>query len=91
MLKQLQCLIDNGDLEGLSLALSEVENAEDEQEKYMIQLESEKALMISKINELGHEVTRASSGPINMPYWAMSMFFRLGFCSNHETHDFSLT
>ncbi|XP_074572808.1 tricalbin-1-like [Curcuma longa] len=65
MLKQLQCLIDKGDLEALSLALSVVENAQDDQEKYMIQLESEKALMISKIDELGHEVRRASSGPPN--------------------------
>ncbi|XP_042388776.1 extended synaptotagmin-1-like isoform X2 [Zingiber officinale] len=65
MLKQLQCLIDKGDLEALSLALSEVKNAEDDQEKYMIQLESEKALMISKIDELGHEVTRAFSDPAN--------------------------
>lgn len=68
MVKKLQGQIEDGDLEALSLALSEVESVEDEQEEYMIQLEREKFMMINKINELGHEVTRTSSGPANIHY-----------------------
>ncbi|CAL9059145.1 uncharacterized protein LOC135651753 isoform X1 [Musa acuminata AAA Group] len=68
ILKKFQGLIEDGDLEGLSLALSEVESAEDEQEEYMIQLQREKTLLINKISELGHEISRTSSAPTKMSY-----------------------
>ncbi|WOL02840.1 hypothetical protein Cni_G11559 [Canna indica] len=68
ILKKFQGLIEEGDLDALSLALSEVDSAEDKQEEYMIQLEREKALLINKINELGHEISRTSSGPAKIPY-----------------------
>ncbi|ONK81485.1 uncharacterized protein A4U43_C01F29630 [Asparagus officinalis] len=63
-----QGLVEDGDLEGLSLALSEVESVEDAQEEYMLQLEKEKTLLINKINELGHEISRTSSTPGKIPY-----------------------
>ncbi|KAG6515442.1 hypothetical protein ZIOFF_025854 [Zingiber officinale] len=68
VVKKLQGLVEDGDLEALSLAFSEVESAEDEQEEYMIQLEREKFMMINKINELGHEITRTASSPPNIQY-----------------------
>jgi hypothetical protein len=54
---------DGGDAESLSLALTEVEGVQDEQEVYIQQLEREKALMLQKIHDLGSEIVRTSSGP----------------------------
>lgn len=68
ILKKLQNLVGEGDLDGLSLALSEVESSEDVQEEYMLQLEREKELLIHKIRELGREISRTSSAPSNMTY-----------------------
>ncbi|KAJ6820803.1 extended synaptotagmin-1 isoform X2 [Iris pallida] len=68
IMKKFQSLIEDGDLEALSLALSEVESAEDAQQEYMLQLEREKSLLIKKISELGHEISRTSSTPGNIPY-----------------------
>ncbi|XP_044974425.1 extended synaptotagmin-1 [Hordeum vulgare subsp. vulgare] len=59
---------DGGDLESLSLALTEVEGVQDEQEVYIQQLEREKALMLQKIHDLGSEIVRTSSGPPRTPY-----------------------
>ena len=53
-------LIEDGDLEGLSTALSELEALEDTQEGYIVQLETEQMLLLSKINELGQEIINSS-------------------------------
>lgn len=68
ILKKLQNFVGDGDLEGLSLALSEVESTEDVQEEYMLQLEREKELLIHKISELGREIGRTSSAPSKISY-----------------------
>ncbi|XP_072999935.1 uncharacterized protein [Typha latifolia] len=68
VLKKFQGLVEDGDLEGLSLSLSEVESIEDAQEEYMLQLEREKTLLISRISELGQEITRTTSTPANFPF-----------------------
>ncbi|KAH7658486.1 C2 domain-containing protein [Dioscorea alata] len=68
LLKKLNGLIEDGDYENLSLALSEVENIEDGQVEYMLQLEKEKTLLLDKIGELGREISRTSSTPSKMPY-----------------------
>lgn len=61
MLVKFQSLIEDGNLEELSAALSEIESIEDMQEEYMIQLETEQMLLINKITELGQEVFSSSS------------------------------
>lgn len=53
-------LIEDGNLEGLSAGLSDIENLEDMQEEYMVQLETEQMLLINKITELGQEVFNTS-------------------------------
>lgn len=68
ILMKLQTLAGDGDLEGLSLALTEVESVEDTQKEYMLQLEREKELLINKISELGREINRTSSTPSRIPY-----------------------
>ncbi|KAL5726120.1 MYF24_8 [Ranunculus cassubicifolius] len=57
---KLKGLIEDNDLDGISSALSEMENIEDVQEEYMVQLETEESLLISKITELGHEISKSS-------------------------------
>ncbi|KDP20126.1 hypothetical protein JCGZ_05895 [Jatropha curcas] len=56
MMIKFHSLIENGDLEGLSTALSDMESLEDMQEDYMIQLETEQMLLLNKIKELGQEL-----------------------------------
>ncbi|KAM0933054.1 putative C2 domain-containing protein [Dioscorea sansibarensis] len=68
LLKKLHGLIEDGDYENLPLALSEVENIEDGQVEYMLQLEKEKTLLLDKIGELGREISRTSSTPSKIPY-----------------------
>lgn len=68
-LKKCVGLVDEGgDTEALSLALTEVEGVQDEQDLYIQQLEREKAMLLRKINELGSEMVRSSSGPPKTPY-----------------------
>lgn len=68
MLNKFQGLVEDRDLEGLSLALSEMESVEDAQEEYMLQLEKERTQLINKISELGHEIIRTSSMTGKIPY-----------------------
>lgn len=56
MMIKLQSLIDDGNLEELSTALSELESLEDSQEEYIVQLENEQMLLLNKIKELGQEM-----------------------------------
>ncbi|XP_010265120.1 PREDICTED: synaptotagmin-5 [Nelumbo nucifera] len=60
---KLQTLIEGGDTEALSLALSEIENLEDVQEEYMLQLETERTLLLNKISEFGQEIYKCSPSP----------------------------
>lgn len=57
-------LIEDGDLEGLSTTLSEMEVLEDMQDDYMLQLETEQNLLLNKIKELGQEIFSSSSSII---------------------------
>ncbi|XP_077253770.1 C2 domain-containing protein [Tasmannia lanceolata] len=59
IISTLQGLVDDGDLEGLSMALSQIESVEDAREEYILQLESEKKLLLNKIKELDLEMSRA--------------------------------
>ncbi|XP_020220786.1 synaptotagmin-5 isoform X2 [Cajanus cajan] len=61
MVKKFRSLIEDGNLEGLSTTLSELESLEDTQEGYIQQLETEQMLLLSKINELGQEIINSSS------------------------------
>ncbi|XP_065860725.1 uncharacterized protein [Euphorbia lathyris] len=61
MISKFQSLIEDGDLESLSEALSEMESLEDMQEDYMLQLETEQALLLDKIKELGQEIFSSST------------------------------
>jgi len=68
-LKKFTGLVDEGgDTEAMSLALTEIESIQDEQDMYIQQLEREKAALLRKIQELGSEIVRTSSGPARMPY-----------------------
>ncbi|KAK1301656.1 hypothetical protein QJS10_CPB12g00356 [Acorus calamus] len=57
--KNFRGLVDQGDLEGLSLALGEIEGIEEVQEEYMLQLEREKMLLLEKIRNLALEINQA--------------------------------
>ncbi|XP_010549122.1 PREDICTED: extended synaptotagmin-1 [Tarenaya hassleriana] len=63
MMVKFQNLIDDGDLEGLSEALGEMESLEDEQAEYMLQLQTEQTLLINKIKELGKEILNSNPNP----------------------------
>jgi len=56
-----QSLIEEGSLDGLSTALSEMQSLEDMQEEYMVQIETEQMLLLNKIKELGQEIMSSSS------------------------------
>ncbi|EXB56910.1 RasGAP-activating-like protein 1 [Morus notabilis] len=60
MMIKFQSLIEDGNLEGISTLLSELQSLEDVQEDYMVQLETEQTLLLNKINELGQEILNSS-------------------------------
>ncbi|KAJ1405713.1 Synaptotagmin-like mitochondrial-lipid-binding domain [Sesbania bispinosa] len=60
MMIKFRSLIEDGNLEGLSTTLSELETLEDTQEGYIVQLETEQMLLLSKIKELGQEIINSS-------------------------------
>ncbi|KAL3529277.1 hypothetical protein ACH5RR_008599 [Cinchona calisaya] len=53
---KVQSLIEDGNLEGLSASMSELETLHDAQEEYISRLEMEQMLLLNKIDELGQEV-----------------------------------
>ncbi|CAD6239393.1 unnamed protein product [Miscanthus lutarioriparius] len=68
-LKKFTGLIDEGgDPEALSLAVTEMDGIQGEQEEYIETLEREKAMLLHKIHELGSEIVRTSSGPPRTRY-----------------------
>ncbi|CAI9784490.1 unnamed protein product [Fraxinus pennsylvanica] len=60
MMIKLQSLVDDDDFEGVSKSLSELESLHETQKEYMVQLETEQELLLSKINELGQEIINSS-------------------------------
>lgn len=62
MIIKLRSLIEVGDLKELSTTLSELDNLEDEQKRYIVQLETEQMVLLNKIKELGQEML-GSPGP----------------------------
>ncbi|KAI3920777.1 hypothetical protein MKW98_005603 [Papaver atlanticum] len=63
VLRRLRRLVDDADVEALSLAVSEMESIQEVEEDYMVQLESEQSLLINKIGELGQEMYKCSPSP----------------------------
>ncbi|GAB2292865.1 AT3g18370/MYF24_8 [Dionaea muscipula] len=60
LLMKLQSLSGDSNHEGLSATLSELESLEDTQEEYILQLETERTVLLNKINELGQELLNSS-------------------------------
>ncbi|KAK3225323.1 hypothetical protein Dsin_005185 [Dipteronia sinensis] len=60
MMIKIQSLADEGNVEGISTALSELGSLEDTQEEYTVQLENEQMLLLNKIKELGQEMFDSS-------------------------------
>ncbi|KAF9591375.1 hypothetical protein IFM89_004060 [Coptis chinensis] len=60
IMAKFQALVEDRDLEGLSVVLSEMASVEEAQEEYMVQLETEETLLINKISELGQEIYKSS-------------------------------
>ncbi|KAK3020602.1 hypothetical protein RJ639_046688 [Escallonia herrerae] len=60
MMTKFQSLIEDGNLEGLSASLRELESLQDTQEECMVQLETEQMLLLNKIDELGQEIFNSS-------------------------------
>ncbi|XP_057749904.1 synaptotagmin-4-like [Arachis stenosperma] len=60
MMMKFRSLIDDGNVEGLSRILSELETLEDTQEGYIAQLETQQMMLLSKIKELGQQIINSS-------------------------------
>lgn len=60
LLFKLQSLAGDEDFEQLSSTLTELQSLEDTQEEYMLQLETERMLLLNKINDLGQELLNSS-------------------------------
>ncbi|KAI4347187.1 hypothetical protein L6164_008022 [Bauhinia variegata] len=60
LMVKFRSLIEDGNLEGLSTTLSELETLKDTQEEYINQLETDQMLLLSKIKELGEEIINSS-------------------------------
>lgn len=61
LIRKSRNLVDDSNLEGVLLALSEMDSAEDLQVSYMLLLEREKTLLLHKINELDQEINGHSA------------------------------
>lgn len=60
LLVKLQSLAGNEDFEQISSTLTEIQSLEHVQEEYMLQLETERMLLLNKINDLGQELLNSS-------------------------------
>lgn len=56
-------LVEDGDFEGFKSALKELEYVENIQEEYMLQLERENALLLSRISDLVLDISESLSAP----------------------------
>ncbi|KAI9088049.1 hypothetical protein K1719_030026 [Acacia pycnantha] len=68
MMIKFRSLMEDGNIEGLSTALSELEMLEDTQETYIEQLETEQMLLLGKIKELGQEIINSSPSTIRRSF-----------------------
>ncbi|OIW16014.1 hypothetical protein TanjilG_04549 [Lupinus angustifolius] len=68
MMIKCRSMIEDGNLEGLSTTLCELETLEDTQGGYIVQLETEQMLLLSKVKELGQEM-------LNSPYPSHSRIY----------------
>ena len=59
MLVKLQTLYGDEDFK-LSSTLSDLQSLEDVQEEYMVQLETERMLLLNKVNDLGQELLNST-------------------------------
>lgn len=57
---KLQSSVEANNTEELSSTLSELQSLEDSQEQYMLQLETERTLLLNKISDLGQELLNSS-------------------------------
>lgn len=64
LLKKLRSSSEDGDLEGLPLLVTEIETAEFLQWDYILQLEKEQRLLLTKIEELGREISKVGNGSV---------------------------
>ncbi|CAN0902299.1 SYT5 [Linum grandiflorum] len=60
MMVKFRSSMEGGNLDELSVAMSEMESVADSQEEYMVQLETEQMLLLNKIKELGEEMNNSS-------------------------------
>ncbi|GMH14094.1 hypothetical protein Nepgr_015935 [Nepenthes gracilis] len=64
-LMKLQSLTADAGIEGMSASLSELESLQDTEEEYLLQLETERAVLLNKINELGQELLNSAPSSIS--------------------------
>ncbi|XP_021736336.1 synaptotagmin-5-like isoform X2 [Chenopodium quinoa] len=60
MLIELESSVEDKDAEEILSTLSELQSLEDSQEQYMLQLETERMLLLNKIGDLGQELLNSS-------------------------------
>ncbi|XAR51289.1 hypothetical protein NMG60_11005883 [Bertholletia excelsa] len=60
LMNKFQSLVDDGNIDELSSSLSELESLHYLQEEYMVQLETERKLLLNKITEIGQEILNSS-------------------------------
>ncbi|XP_021836703.1 synaptotagmin-5 isoform X2 [Spinacia oleracea] len=60
MLMKLESVVEGKEDEEVLSSLSELQSLEDSQEQYMLQLETERMLLLNKINDLGQELLNSS-------------------------------
>lgn len=57
---KIRSLIEDDNLEQVSMSLNELESLHEVEEECIIQLETEQMLLLNKINELGQEIINSS-------------------------------
>lgn len=57
---KLESVVEGKEDEEVLSSLSELQSLEDSQEQYMLQLETERMLLLNKINDLGQELLNSS-------------------------------
>ncbi|KAI8542902.1 hypothetical protein RHMOL_Rhmol08G0175700 [Rhododendron molle] len=60
MMIEFRSLVEDMNVDGLSASLSELQSLHDMQEEYLVQLETEKTLLLNNIAELGKEILNSS-------------------------------
>ncbi|XP_058179186.1 uncharacterized protein LOC131297966 isoform X6 [Rhododendron vialii] len=60
LMTEFRSLVEDMNVDGLSASLSELQSLHDMQEEYLVQLETEKTLLLNNIAELGKEILNSS-------------------------------